>query len=534
MYFDWQIGVTLLVASIDLLLGVVILLQNLKNPIYIAYSFFALTVAAWGFGVGFFLATPEAATSDFLARFLYFAGGSIPASFLYFAYVFNAKRLLSFPRTLLVFLPSLLFVPLYFFTDLIIAGYSGMVGPGKGFHYGILHYLFDLHLWGYFLIAFFVLRRRYIENLGGGRLHTVFVIIGTYIVLAVAGVTNVLAPLFSTFDLIWIGPTATFMWVGIVSYAVLRHQLFNIRVIATELFVISLWLLLLLRIFVSEGTRDSTLNIVTFSATVVLGLFLIRGIIRDLESRERIEALAKDLAKANVRLKELDKLKSEFVSIASHQLRSPLTAIKGYASLLLEGSYGVIAGGAKEAIQKIFESSKLMVLSIEDFLNVSRIEQGRMTYDYSDFSIVKLTKDVAEELLPAARGKGLQLSFGAPREDITVHADLGKMKQVIVNLIDNAIKYTPTGTVDVKVTRGNNKRARVAVTDSGVGISKETMERLFDKFVRAPNANEVNVSGTGLGLYVAKQLIEAQGGKIWAESVGEGRGSTFFIELPIK
>ena len=281
-------------------------------------------------------------------------------------------------------------------------------------------------------------------------------------------------------------------------------------------------------------TRQTLYPFLLFIAFLVLTIVFLATTLIYIWNR-RAEALARlsaELETTNERLKELDHLKSEFVSIASHQLRSPLTAIKGYASLLLEGSFGTTAAGVKEAVQKIFDSSVLMVSSVEDFLNVSRIEQGRMTYKMTDFDVSGLAKTVVEELLPVAQKKKLSLSFSSVGE-CRVHADKGKIKQVIENLVDNAIKYTRHGSVRVSVTKDMRARTvHLAVSDTGVGIPAEARGQLFGKFSRAKNANSANVSGTGLGLYVAKQLVEAHKGKIWVESTGEGKGSTFFIELP--
>ncbi|HEC32824.1 MAG TPA: HAMP domain-containing histidine kinase [Candidatus Kaiserbacteria bacterium] len=172
-----------------------------------------------------------------------------------------------------------------------------------------------------------------------------------------------------------------------------------------------------------------------------------------------------------------------------------------------------------------------MTSSVEDFLNVSRIEQGRMKYDKTDFDMSKLAVDIVDELTPVAIKKNLKLSFKSDKEDsYIVNADLGKIKQVFSNLVDNSIKYTPKGSIVVSVSR-NGEYVRFKVSDTGVGISKETLEKLFDKFVRARNAHNVNVTGSGLGLYVAKQMVKAHGGKIWAESEGEGKGSSFIVEL---
>ena len=228
-------------------------------------------------------------------------------------------------------------------------------------------------------------------------------------------------------------------------------------------------------------------------------------------------------------------MKSEFVSIASHQLRSPITSIRGYASMLAEGSYGKLPDKAKEVFEKIMESSAYMVRSIEDYLNVSRIEAGNMKYELSDFNMKDLASKVVDEMRQVAMKKGLVMVF---RSDCTgsamVNADIGKTRQVIMNIIDNSMKYTPKGTITV-VAHDDPKKKKMYVTvqDTGVGMSKETIGEVFEKFIRAKNANEINVTGTGLGLFVAKKMITEMKGKVWAESEGEGKGSSFHIELPL-
>ncbi|MFM2414477.1 MAG: hypothetical protein RI911_170, partial [Candidatus Parcubacteria bacterium] len=186
----------------------------------------------------------------------------------------------------------------------------------------------------------------------------------------------------------------------------------------------------------------------------------------------------------------------------------------------------------QEILKKILQSGQLMNGTIEDFLSVSRIDQGRMVYDMSTFDIKKLTAEVYSELKPSAERKSLSLVFDAPQDEFMIEADYGKLKHVISNLVDNAIKYTQEGWVKVVVTK-SGQSVQVKVSDSGVGIPSDEIGRLFDKFVRARGASGVNVSGTGLGLYVAKQMIEAQKGKVWAESEGEGKGSTFIAEMPL-
>lgn len=271
-----------------------------------------------------------------------------------------------------------------------------------------------------------------------------------------------------------------------------------------------------------------------FVAVLLLGIFLVRSVGKEVEGREKIERLAADLEAANKKLKELDRRKSEFLSLASHQLRTPLTAIKGYASMLLEGSFGEIGETLKKPLDTIFTSSDRLVAIIEDFLTISRIEQNRLVYTFAAADLKKITNELADEFKHAAEKKHLSFSFTVMDEgDYSAHIDEGKIIQVISNVIDNAVKYTPAGSIAVTLRKPDAKTARISVEDTGVGMDAETMKTIFEKFSRAKDANTTSTTGTGLGLYVAKEFIIAHKGRIWAESAGKGKGSTFYIELPL-
>jgi signal transduction histidine kinase len=325
------------------------------------------------------------------------------------------------------------------------------------------------------------------------------------------------------------------LFLALLGYAVVKFKAFNIKLAGPVALVFGLWALVFALFFVQDLQVIHIVVGITLVLLVGFGVALIRSVKREIAAREHNELLAKDLAKANTRLRELDRQKSEFVSIASHQLRSPLTAIRGYASMLLEGSYGKVPAKAAEVLGRIQESSGFMATSIEDFLNVSRIEQGRMKYELTQTDIRDMAAKVAEELKASAAKKGIALMFDTASSGPAIaNIDPGKMRQVIYNLIDNALKYTPTGSITVSVFTDNQaKIITLQIKDTGVGMSTETQGAIFDKFVRAKNANSINVSGTGLGLYVAKQMIEAMQGRISATSPGEGKGSTFTVVLPM-
>jgi signal transduction histidine kinase len=273
-------------------------------------------------------------------------------------------------------------------------------------------------------------------------------------------------------------------------------------------------------------------NFIVFIFVSFFSVLLVRSVNEEVKARQEIEELAAELEKTNIRLRELDQQKSEFVSLASHQLRGPLTAVKGYASMLLEGDFGEVKDGVKDAMEKIYTSTQDLVVLVNDYLDVSRIEQGRMQYDFTVFDIQQLVSTIITELQPNVDLAGNKLTFDFEmNKNYIVNGDQGKIKQVISNLLDNSNKYTPKGEIHVWVRNTGDGKIQISISDNGVGIHPDVLPQLFEKFTRAPDASKTNILGTGLGLYVAKKMIEANHGRVWAESAGVGKGSTFFIEI---
>lgn len=235
---------------------------------------------------------------------------------------------------------------------------------------------------------------------------------------------------------------------------------------------------------------------------------------------------------ANENLKALDAARSEFITIASHQLRTPPATIKWYLSAILAGDYGKIKKEAREIIEKTNRTNNSLISLIDDMLNVSRIERGKMEFLFEKTDLLPLAKITYEQLLPQSIEKNLKLSFKAQKKTLPkIMADKEKIRQVMNNLIDNAIKYTKQGGIAVKLWQeGSN--INFSVTDTGKGITLEEQGAIFQKFNRGKESSKQS-AGLGLGLYVAKIVIEQHHGKIWAESKGPGQGSIFSFSLPI-
>lgn len=317
------------------------------------------------------------------------------------------------------------------------------------------------------------------------------------------------------------------LFTALLSYLVVRYQRFNTRVFTTQILTSTLMILVLSLIFIDDIQLIHIIVWFTFALSVVFGVLLNNSVSKEIKQRQ-------ELQRANDRLKELDKQKSEFVSFATHQLRSPISSIKGNASLILEGDTGPISPMVKDVIQTIFTSIKTMANVIEDYLNISRIELGTMKYTMNDMDFAVLAKEVMGEQKLTIEAKGLSWKLDIDEsQTYKVKADPDKFKQVLMNTVDNSVKYTEKGSISVSLTKDPVKKTIIfKVSDTGVGIAPEVMPKLFQKFSRASNANVANIHGTGLGLFIAKDIMNAHGGRIWAESAGEGKGSQFYVEIP--
>lgn len=227
---------------------------------------------------------------------------------------------------------------------------------------------------------------------------------------------------------------------------------------------------------------------------------------------------------------EVEQMKQELISIATHELRTPITGIKGYLDMILAGDAGEIPAEAKEMLEEITKINQRLADLVDDLLNVGRIEQGRIEMRPIPMDIVKLIEEVIKELQIQAKEKNLELRF-EKHEMEKVKADPERTRQILINLVGNAIKYTEHGSVTVALGK-NEHEVIVAVEDTGMGISREGQKNLFEKFYRVKTDKTRQITGTGLGLWITKQLVEKQGGKIWVESA-EGKGSTFHFSLPI-
>lgn len=248
---------------------------------------------------------------------------------------------------------------------------------------------------------------------------------------------------------------------------------------------------------------------------------------------QEIQEKNRQLEVANERLMDLDRLKSDFVANVSHELRTPLTAIKGAVDLILREVAGPLNEKQIHYLTRVKSNTHRLAGLINDVLDLSKIEEGKIELQAGPVSLVGLVQEVVETLKPIAAEKNLLIQVAIPESSLMVWADRDKVMQVLMNLIGNAIKFTEDrGRVTVSAAVDGSEWIRVSVRDTGQGIPTEELRKIFDKFYQVSAEGKEKPKGTGLGLAIAKTLIELHGGKIWVES-DLNRGSTFCFTLPV-
>ena len=247
---------------------------------------------------------------------------------------------------------------------------------------------------------------------------------------------------------------------------------------------------------------------------------------------ERVVERTQDLQSANERLQELDQLKSSFVSIVSHELRTPMTSIKGLVENMLDGLTGILNERQTFYLGRVKYNIERLTRMINDLLDLSRIESGRMDLHPSPVNLGSLAREVVETLQPMAQERSLILEAHIPATVVLIQVDRDKLIQIFTNLINNALKFTESpGTVTVEVRQLENGLIQACVVDTGCGIPLEEQQTIFERFYRG-QSSEIKNRGAGLGLAITKSLVELHGGSIWVAST-PGEGSRFCFTLPV-
>ncbi len=491
-------------------LGLLVFSKSRKAKLGFVFNLFCISVSIWLFGAFMMLTSKEDVLAIFWDRIVYMGVVFIPALMYHISVIF-AKLEQKQRKTLLIgYFISFIFLILsgtnYFVEDLY--KYSWGTHTQARF----FHHLFLVFFATYIFLFFCNLYRYYKKTSGMNRVQAKYMLM-SFGILNIGAVAYLPAYGVDVYPII--AYLAETIGAVILAYAILKHHLMNIRVVTTELFTGLIILVLLVQTIIAPSFDEFLIRGGVLLFVTTFGFFLIRGTIREIENLEK-----------------LSKAKSEFVSIVSHQLRTPLTATKGYISMLLEGSYGKLSKKTERVMNNVYESNERLIRLVNNFLNISRIEAGKIKMTYEKVSLEEVIESVINELKLEIKKKNIYLKWEQPKKPLPkILIDAEKVRQIILNVIDNSVRYTKQGGIVIKV-KNLKFSVLISITDTGEGMTAEEITKVFYSFSRGGAGNETHTEGAGLGLYIARKFAEMHQGRIWSESKGRGKGSAFYIELP--
>ncbi len=529
---------SMVVSSIGILgfiIGALVYSRDVRRTDNLSFFLLAWSFSMWALLLGTFEAVGGGLFEYSLLISTYIFAALIPLALLFFVITLSTggKATFSKIKIFLTVVPFILISFAILIPEFVFKSISEGAGSAKEIIFGPGFLIFASYVSLYTIASIVLLFKKYKRSAGIFRAEIRYIFLSIFTGALFILFANLVFPYFGFYNLFWLGPVVGFFVLGFVGYLIIKYNFCNLKLAATDLFTSLISLILLFELSLATSVVDFIIKIAVLSLVLLSGFFLVRSVRHEVESKEEIEKLAKELAEVNTHLHQLDKQKSEFVANSAHHLRDPLTAIMGYASMVIDGSFGALSKEAKEAMNRISKSSQRLVVIINDFMNIAKIESGEMDYKFSNTDLKKMTQDIVEEMALAVKDAGLELGLEFDEaKDYHAVVDEGKIRQVVSNLVDNAIKYTPHGFVKVSLIKNlNDKNIIISISDTGIGMSPETAHKIFHKFSRADEASKFHTGGSGLGLYVAKEILKKHEGRIWAESEGHGKGSTFSVEL---
>ena len=412
---------------------------------------------------------------------------------------------------------------------------------------GPMYTFFTLYLLFGIFVAAYILIKKYLKSQAIEKLQIKYILIGLISSVLVGVLISAILPMFGYSQLINIGPAASLFFIGFTAYAIIKHQLLDIRLIVAETVTYLVVIVLAIEMFFSSTVTEGLLRILFLVVMSYGGYALIGSMKREIKFRMELQQTTDQLAHANEHLKELDKMKTEFVSLASHELLTPVSAIEGYLSMMLDEKLAKVEDPkAVKYMDRVYASAKRLARLVTDMLNVSRIEEGRLLIEKKDVNLSEIIKQTIDELKFKAEEKKQKIVFEMQNEAMT-YADPDKLKEILINIIGNSIKYSKEpGTITVSVETAPTEQVQetwqkiedeikagplddqeaiksatderlrrlvgerqilIHVKDQGIGIPREELPRLFKKFHRVGDYTTAESQGTGLGLYISRPLI---------------------------
>jgi len=500
-----------------------------KKEIHLVLALFCYSVTVWLFGTYMMFTSTQDSQAIFWDRLVYSGVVFIPVLMHHFSIVFADK-----PKQRKYLIYGYLSAFIFFFLSFTNYFVADLYHYKWGVHTKaqFFHHIFILSFFTYVSIFFINVLKYYKKTTNPVLKNQARYVFAAFLVLILLG-----APAYLPAYGISVPPfpfLSGLFFILILSYSILKHKLLDVKVAGTVFFTVALMILLFIDIFLAKSKTEEFFRIVAFLVGVGISYVLIKSVQQEIIQKEKNASLAVRLEEANTNLKELDKTKDDFLSMASHELNTPIAAIEGYLSMILvEGLGGKIPDKARKYLDSVFQSSQRLAHLVKDLLNVSRIESDRIHIIYEESQIIDLINQAVMEIGSKVQEKHHTLTFKQAKAKMpTTWLDKTRITEVLINIIGNSVKYTPeNGAIDIKVVHDDDKLV-ISVADNGKGIPNDRNAAVFEKFTQVDVLKD-EVKGTGLGMYISKRFIELHKGKIWFHSDGAGKGTTFFFSLPI-
>jgi signal transduction histidine kinase len=514
-------------ASVNSFLSLFVLLGK-RSKVNIIYSIFVLFASMWAVGLAFFLLQSDIATSLYIANFYYISAAGIPVFFLYFSLLFlndeNKHNILQ----LVIIIPFLLLVFVFIFDKNFLIQSIFFENGAKNVVLNNIDYLiYSIYFFIFVCLSYLKLLNSYFgtKNLEEKK-QLKFIIWGTLIGFIFGMLFNLFLPSMGDYQHIFLGPLFSFSMVASIAYSITKHHLFSMKVIVTEILMFVLWVFIFIRTIVSVTVEDQLINAGLLGTSILVGIFLIRSVIKEVRQREEIQKLADELKQAN-------QGQANLMHFMNHQIKGRLGNVKNIFAELMTDDYGVMPEFAKPLLEKGLDEADVGVNYVQNILKGASAESGTLPFDMKPIDFKEVLENAAVKQKDHAEKKGLVFNLSVSDADYHITGDNVELGEAVRNLIDNSINYTETGSIDVKLYTKDNK-IMLTVKDTGIGLTDEDKTKLFKSGGRGTESVKINVNSTGYGLVFVKGVIEAHKGRVWAESEGRGKGSSFFVELPKK
>lgn len=531
-----DIFLTFLVISVflNIFFGFFILSKNFKSFSAKLLFLFCLINAVWATASYYYFFFNTQDNALFLLRSIIFLATFQSLSILLLLktfplYKFSFSNLYSYLIIPCSFIVAGLCYTKFFFSAITFD--SGFYKPEIGFLMPVFA-IFSISL---VIASFYTLFVKYKNSKFKDKIY-IYLFVGLLVMFSAIIILNFLIPiLYKYVYFVAISPVFTLPFVFFSFYGILNEKTYDIKTIATEIFVYLYWAATFFYIFFVSGYSSKFFVFILFLLSIFLGQLIIKSVRKEVDEKERVILLNKKIESQNKKielqkntLNDLLKVKDETLHIVNHQLNTPVSIIRSSVAMFQDKLWD-----EQKFLGVVNTELNRIIATIAQFLAAKKAEDGQIRLTKSKTDIPTLVKSLIEEklLLKKVRDTNIKINFVEEFEPSPIDCDVSKITEVISNLLDNAINYSLK---DIFVNlRQDKKNLIISVKDSGIGIPAGSVSNLFQRFSRLENAKKTRPDGTGLGLYVCKQIVEAHGGKIWAESGGEGKGSTFFVSLPI-